>query len=204
VPVLVGAQRLLEARAFLAGLCVPCFDESGGFEHPVGARGANGDDIAVEHHEGETAVAFKRELVVEVDDGAAFPGLEPVVAGDEAVVLVGFAVAFAPVVILGAADAQPVNEPQGPKAAALAAPFFDEVDHLVSDVVRGPGIGQTSPRLFFKRTCSSMSSARASLRIVNLLSRAASLRSVFPTPREGDRPLSKAAVPFSKKVFCHW
>ena len=158
----------------------------------------------VEHHEGESAVAFERELVVEVDDGAAFPGLEPVVAGDEAVVFVGFAVAFAPVVILGAADAQPVDEPQGPKAAALAAPCVDEVDHLVSDVVRGPGIAQGSPRLFFKRTCSSMSSARASLRIVNLLSRAASLRSVCPTPREGDRPLSKAAVPFSKKVFCHW
>jgi hypothetical protein len=158
----------------------------------------------VEHHEGEAAVAFERELVVEVDDGAAFPVLESVVAGDEAVVLVGFAVAFAPVVILGAADAQPVDELQGPKAAALAAPCVDEVDHLVSDVVRGLGIGQASPRLFFKRTCSSMSSARASLRIVNLLSRAASLRSLCPTPREGDRPLSKAAVPFSKKVFCHW
>jgi hypothetical protein len=30
----------------------------------------------------------------------------------------------------------------------------DEVDHLVSNVVRGPSIGQASPRLFFKRTCS--------------------------------------------------
>ncbi len=123
VPVLVGAQRLLEARAFLAGLCVPCVDESGGFEHAVGARGADGDGITVEHHEGEAAtVAFERELVVKVDDGAALPILEPFVAGDEAVVLVGFAVALTPVVILGAADAQPFDEPQGPKAAALAAP----------------------------------------------------------------------------------
>ena len=41
---------------------------------------------------------------MEVDDGILFPPLKPVIAGNEDVVFVGFAVAIFPLVILGARE----------------------------------------------------------------------------------------------------
>src|SRR5580693_4562797 len=43
VPVLVGSERLLEARAFLRGLAGVGLDQAGIAEHAVNARGADGD-----------------------------------------------------------------------------------------------------------------------------------------------------------------
>ena len=124
-----------------------------------------------------SAVAFEGKEGVEVDDGEAFPVFHPVVARDQCVVFVGFAVAVLPVVKLRACDAQPGDDLEGAQAGAFSAPFGNEIDDLVADIMRGPGIGQASPRLFFKRTCSSMSSASDSLRRVSLFSKARSLRS---------------------------
>ena len=75
---------------------------------------ADGDDIGVEHHEGQPPVAFERMLRRGSRDRLLLPVLEPVVAGDLAVVLVGFAVALLPVVELALGDAsQPTNRRTG-------------------------------------------------------------------------------------------
>ena len=92
VPVFVGPEGLHESGPFQAGLGFPAFEQAGLGENAVDGGGRAGDDVAVDHHETEAAVAFERELVVEVDDGFSFVGGEPVVAGDVAVVFVGLAV----------------------------------------------------------------------------------------------------------------
>ncbi len=204
VPVLVGCQRLNEAGPLLGELAIPCLNEPCGLEHAIGRRRTHGHNVSIQHHEGEPAVALQRELPGKLHDGLALPALNPVIARNPGVVLVGFPITSPPVVELGAGNAHPTHDPQGREPGALVTPLVDEINHVVSGVMRSPGLGQTSPRFFFKRTCSSMSSARASLRIASLLSRAWSLRSWCPTTREGDRLHSKAAVPFSKNVFCHW
>jgi hypothetical protein len=61
-----------------------------------------------------------------------------VIAGDAGVVIVDFAVTSAPVVELGAGNADPSHDLQLGKAGALAAPSVDEVNHLISNVMRGP------------------------------------------------------------------
>ena len=65
---------------------------------------------AIEHHEGETSVTFKRILVVKFGDGLLFPVFEPPVAGNPAIVLVDLAVALPPVIELAPAQADPLNE----------------------------------------------------------------------------------------------
>ncbi|MFV0442004.1 MAG: hypothetical protein ACK5Q5_00380, partial [Planctomycetaceae bacterium] len=58
----------------------------------------------------QSPVAFKRMPVVEVDDGGPLPVLEPVVARNLAVVLVDFAVAILPGVVLASTEFEPAKE----------------------------------------------------------------------------------------------
>jgi hypothetical protein len=51
---------------------------------------------------------------MESDDGLLLPILQPEIAGNPAVVLVHFAVAFPPVVELAGSDVEPQNEPPAP------------------------------------------------------------------------------------------
>jgi hypothetical protein len=64
----------------------------------------------VEHQEGQPAVALQRKQLVEAEDGLLLGVLEPVVAGDPGVVLVGLAVAVLPGMPLGGGDADPQKE----------------------------------------------------------------------------------------------
>src|SRR5579885_3341945 len=161
VPVLVGPQGLLEAFAFEGRLAVVASHQPGAPEDPVDARGADGDDVGVEHHEGEPPVALQGMARVEVEDGGLLPGLEPPVAGDLRVVLVGRPVACPPIVELAGGDAEPADEPRHRDLGA-PGPVPDEVDDLVAGVVGNPEPGQSSPRSFFSLICSSMSSATTS------------------------------------------
>ena len=117
-------------------------------EHAVDAGGADGDDVGVEHHEGEPPVAFQRMPGVEVEDRLLLPVLQPPIAGGQRVVLVGQAVAGAPVVELAGGDTQPGDESAGGDFGTLG-PAGDVVDDGVTDVVGNPGLGQSSPRSFF-------------------------------------------------------
>ena len=76
-------------------------------KHAVHARKADSHNVGVEHHEGETAVAFEWILIVKVDDGLLLPIQKPPVAGYPAIMLIDAAVPLAPVVELADADADP-------------------------------------------------------------------------------------------------
>src|SRR3954466_6867858 len=67
VPVPVGAERLDEASALLRRLLVPAVEQASAGEHAVHARRAGRDDLLVDHHERQPAVAFERKPLVEGD-----------------------------------------------------------------------------------------------------------------------------------------
>jgi hypothetical protein len=162
--VLVRLERLDEALAFARGLLVPGPQQAGRLEHAVGRRGADGDQIAVEHHEGEAAVAFQRVRQGEVDDALALLGLDPVIARDERVVLVGLAVAADPAPVLAAGERDAVEEPAGGQFGQLGV-VVHEVEDLIAAIVRDPLALQLTPLTFFSRMRSSaMMAITSSLR----------------------------------------
>src|SRR5262249_25573311 len=174
----------------------------GPLEDAVDAGWAAGHDVLVEHHEGQAAVALQGVQGVEIDNRLLLGGLQPVVARDPGVVLVGLAVAALPVVPLAGADADPQQE-AADGDGGLGRPAVDEIDDGVAGVVGNPGATQGSPSSFFSWTCSSMSSARTSFLRWSLSSRAAILRSLASVSALRRLPaLAKAAVPFSKSCFC--
>src|SRR5262249_11952380 len=144
------------------------------------AGGAAAGDVGVEHHEGQAAVALQGELLLEVEDGLLLLVVEPVVARDPGVVLVGLAVAVLPGVPLGGGEGQPAQE-AGDGDAGLVGPAVDEVDDLVAGVVGNPASFQSSPSAFFSRTCSSRSSERTSCLRASLSWSAAIWRSFSST-----------------------
>src|SRR5437588_1623409 len=132
---------------------------------------------------------------VEVEDGRLLPRLEPPIAGDQCVVLVGQAVARPPVVELAGGDPEPADEPSHGDFGA-SGPVADEVDDGVAGVVGNPGPGQSSPSYFFILICSSINSATTSFLRWSLSRSAAMVRWRWPS---GVAPLrSKALGPFSK------
>jgi hypothetical protein len=104
VPVLVGCERLHKTAAFERGLRLPGVEQASALEDAISARRAHRHEVAIKHHEGEPAIALQRELMVELNNGILFPLLEPVITGNEGIVLVGLAVAILPLVILGAGE----------------------------------------------------------------------------------------------------
>ena len=75
--------------------------------------------------------------------------------------LVDLAVALALVVELAGRDVEPPDEPPGTDLGLLR-PAPDEIHDLVPRIVRNPDPGQSSPTLFFRATCSAISSAKTS------------------------------------------
>jgi hypothetical protein len=74
---------------------------------------------------------------VEVKDGFLLPILQPPIAGDQRVVLVGQTVADTPVVELAGGDSQPRDEPLDRDLRALGPPG-DIIDDGIADVVGNP------------------------------------------------------------------
>src|SRR5260370_20503891 len=100
MPVLMGAERLLEPVTLARSLGVPALKESGGFEYPIGAGGRDGHHVTIQHHEGQPAVAFHRELMMEANNSHLFPRLQPMIARHQSLMFLGFAVTITPKVIL--------------------------------------------------------------------------------------------------------
>src|SRR5438874_1873369 len=75
--------------------------------------------------------------------------------------LVGLAVALAPVVKLAHAQLQPPQQSLDRKASLLG-PASDEVHHRIADIRLDPAAVQSSPSSFFNATCSAINSARTS------------------------------------------
>ena len=200
MPVLMRCDRLHKAGAFARWLAASAADEARILEYPVCGGWRNSDDVTVEHHKGEDAVAVHRMTLSIVNDGLFFPFLQPVVTRSLGVVLVGLAIALAPACELARAQLAPAQQAaQGNLSERVH--MFEEVHHGVSLVGRRPCFLQSSPSSFFVRTSSSVTAAMTS----SLRLRRASSCSTLWVPKSilrerGER--SKAAAPFSKKVFC--
>src|SRR3954451_14752849 len=136
---------------------------------------------------------------VEVEDGLLLPLFEPPIARDRRVVLVGQAVAGAPVVELAGGDSQPGDEPPDGDLGA-PGPVRDVIDDGIADVVGNPGGGQSSPRSFFNWICSSINSATTSFFRCSLSRSAAMVRRCASSAAPA--LCSKAEAPFSKNSFC--
>src|SRR6266700_3786145 len=98
---------------------------------------------------------------MEGNDRLLFPILQPRVPGNPAVVLIDLAIPLAPVVELAGRDVEPSDEPPGADLGLLR-PAPDEIHDLVPRIVWNPDPGQSSPSVFFRATCSAISSARTS------------------------------------------
>src|ERR1700738_3284760 len=96
--------------------------------------------------------------------------LQPKVAGHPTVVLIHSPVALPPVVELTRGDTQPRNE-SSDVDLGLLRPAPDEIHHLIPHIMRHPGRGQSSPRLFFNAMCSAISSARTSSLVCTFFSK---------------------------------
>jgi len=98
---------------------------------------------------------------MEADDRFLLPRFQPEIPGNPTVVLIHSPVALAPVVELARGNAQPLRK--SPDAdLGLLRPASDKIHYLIPHIMRHPGLVQSSPRLFFKATCSAISSARTS------------------------------------------
>ncbi len=134
MPVFVGREGLHEAGPFLRGSRPLAVEPTRELQHAVDAGGADGHDVVVEHHEGESPVAFQGMAVVILHDGGLLPVFEPVVAGKLAVVLIHFSVALLPRVELARGQFQPGEKRSGGCFSALG-PVADVVHHLVPRVM---------------------------------------------------------------------
>ena len=86
VPVLVGLERLFEARPLLRRAPVPAVEPASGTQHAVDCRRAGGHDILVDHHEREPAVALQRVLQMKAKMACFSQSSSQKVAGNPAVV----------------------------------------------------------------------------------------------------------------------
>jgi hypothetical protein len=75
--------------------------------------------------------------VVVVEDGLLFPVLEPPIARNLAVVLVGLAVAPFPIVKFARTKPQPAQQTLGGQLCANC-PVADVIDDFVANIVRNP------------------------------------------------------------------
>ena len=161
MPMLVRLRRLFKAGPFLRGLPVPLPQQSRSTQHAPHAGRTHRHDVGVEHHEGQPPIAFQRIHLVERNDRLLLPILQPKIPGNPAVMLIDLAVPLAPAVELAGRDVEPPDEPPGADLGLLR-PVPDEIYDLIPRIVRNPDPGQSSPTLFFRATCSAISSAKTS------------------------------------------
>src|SRR6516165_2985133 len=159
MPMLVRLRLLFKTRPFLRGLAVPLPQQPRPIQHPPHAGRTHRHDVGVQHHERQPPIAFQWILQVERNDRLLLPILQPKVSGNPTIMLEELAVPPAPAVELAGSDVEPADEPPGADLGLLR-PAPDEIHDLVPRIVRNPDPGQSSPTLFFRATCSAISSAK--------------------------------------------
>ena len=140
MPVLVRQERLNESGSLLAWVLVPLIQQACLRKNAPGARGAYRNDVPIQHHEREPPVAFQRVIVIETDDGLAFPFFQPEIARNGGIVLIGLAVPVDPRVELALADGKPVHEPLH-RDIGPSGPGPGEINDGVSRIMGNPDAG---------------------------------------------------------------
>ena len=148
----------MEAGSLVRGLTVPSIEKPLAAQHSVDGGRTDRHAIRIDHHEGESPVAFQRVLRSEPDDLFLLPRLDPVIARDLSVVLVGASVPFSPGVKLPGLQLEPSEDSADGKLCLLGQ-TGDEVDNLVTRVRGNPLAAQGSPSSFFSWTYSAEISA---------------------------------------------
>src|SRR5207302_1943164 len=149
-------ERLHEAGAFLGGRGRLPGQESRRLEDAIDTGRAAGGLVGIDHHEGQSPVAFERVAAGEGADAILLIGGEPMIARHPGIVLIDLTEAVPPVVELTLTDADPGDE-AGDGDVGLVRPGADEIDDLIAGIVGNPRAPQSSPRLFFSSVCASMS-----------------------------------------------
>ena len=108
-----------------------------------------------------TGMIYTRMLEKKLNDPFLLPWLKPKIPWNPAVMLVDFAVAPLPVIELAGCNPEPLNK-HNPRNIRLERPGTYKINNGIPYVMRNPDVFQISPRLFFKDTCSSISSDRTS------------------------------------------
>lgn len=117
-------------------------------EDSVDARGANRNNVLIEHHERQPPVSLQWMGMMEIDNRLFFPVLEPEIPGDLGVVFVGPSVSLFPIEVLATSDPEPLNDVLR-RGLGTLGPVSDVIDDLVSSIVGNPASSQGSPMAFF-------------------------------------------------------
>jgi len=110
MPVFMRFERLDEAGSFEAFLGIPFLKQSRLRKNTPGAGGTDGDNVLIQHHEGQSPVSFEWIFQSGLDDGIPLPGFEPEITRDRSVMFVCFTVALDPCVKFTLGNRQPEDE----------------------------------------------------------------------------------------------
>ena len=144
MPITVRVPRLLEAGALQRWLAIPTREQAGAVQHAVNTGGADRHHIGVKHHISQASITLQRMVEMELDDRLLLSLLQPMIAGNPAVMLVDLAVPFSPFVIRPLRYAHPTENLFGGDFASVR-PVAHVVDHLVADFMGNPNSVQSSP-----------------------------------------------------------
>lgn len=180
MPMFMRLLRLVEARTLLRCFPIPGAQETCTSKYTPDARGADGHDIGIQHHESQTPTSFPGVPVIEIDDGLLLPRQEPKIPGNPAIVLIHFTIALFPSVELALGKTKPGNE-SGQGQSGTCRPVVDEIYNLVAHIMGNPAALQSSPSSFFNLTCSSINSESTSFFVASFASKASTLRACWPS-----------------------
>ena len=110
MPVFVRHQRLDESGPLERLLAIPLLEQFRLNKDAPRGRRTDGDDVLVEHHEGQTAIPFEGILEVKPDDLLPLPIFQPKISRDGGIVLVGFPIPLDPGVKLALSNREPGHE----------------------------------------------------------------------------------------------
>lgn len=147
MPLLMRLFGLHEARALLRRRRRALRQNPRVLQHAIHRRGRARHDVGVDHHVRQAPIPVARMLDEEVDRRLLLPLLQPPVARDVSVVLVGAAVPLPPVVKLRAREAEPFQQPRRLDLRPFVQPVH-EIDDLVAGVELGPRLPQLRPSFF--------------------------------------------------------
>jgi len=112
MPVLMGTLRLLKALASSRVAAAPAPEQSSILEHPVDRARAYGNNVSVEHHEGDPPVSLFPVFAVETNNRFPLPGLKPRVPRNPSVVQVDLPITLLPVIELTRGQPEPADKPE--------------------------------------------------------------------------------------------
>lgn len=137
MPVLMWLQRLNKAGTLLGFLAVPAPQQIGFAQHTVNAAGTDGNHILIQHHEGQSAITFQRMIKMKLNNGLFLPVIQPEIAGNQAIVLIGPAITLPPAVILAGTEFKPLYKMRHRNVGTIGL-ISGEIYHCIANIMGNP------------------------------------------------------------------